>query len=555
MLSFSLRMRTLPLRLALLGPALVLSACGGDGAVTPDTPEPPPPAVARLAVDCSGPHCGAVDAHRYLGSGVGIWQYTNTTGERREVEIDISGLAGKDVQLIMTNHDDAPLKMPGIELFERSPYPADVPAAARRAPAFSLAMPVASKQAAENLATEKQATASRAVAPASVVGATRLWWVDTWTEGRVERPFTLHRQDQAQGPDGSRRVNIWLEDDQYGDGLVDDAMLDTLLQRVTAGPRSVYTRATELAGEPWGQHETAGAIPPAQDLNIVLGKELAYVSYPGSRDLRIRQQTGNPDFDEYVRTSNEALAVYLTTERFYQPDDYYDSGEPPAAMALLLTQLANIYHRSALPANDQSFEPWLDMMTALMMQDILYLPGSDAYQPVGDIYRWYWLSMGATGGFNCGLKTARDAADNSCYVLGAQATFGAYLLRQYGIGFYRQLLRNTSSADSWAILDDAIKQAGGEGADAALRRFATNIALLPAAASPKGYGLPERTDGAYTLAAIDGATYASELALPTDTIMTLMPRAFFPFARPAVRDTYRENIVVPPHASLSVVVR
>ena len=546
---FSFRIHRFQRQLALLGPALVLSACGGDGAVTPDTPEPPPPAVAQLAVDCGGPHCGAVDAHRYLGSGVGIWQYTNTTDERREVEIDIWALAGKDVQLIMTNHGDEPQKMPGIELFERSPYPVEGPAAARRAPAFSVAPPSVAKP-----ATAKRTATQRAAAPAAV-GATHTWWVDTWTEGRVEREFTLLRQGQAQGPDGPRRVNIWLEDDQYGDVLVNDAMLDNLLQRMATGPDSVYTRATDLAGEPWGQHETAGAIPPTQDLNIVLGKELAYVSYPGGRDLRIRQQTGNPDFDEYVRTSNEALAVYMTTERFYQPEDYYEAGEPAATMALLLTQMANIYHRSALPETDQSFEAWLDFMTALMMQDILYLPGLDAYHPVGDIYRWYWLSTGATGNFNCSLRTARNANGESCYTAGAQATFGAYLLRQYGVGFYRQLLRNTSSSDSWAILDDAIKQAGGEGADAALRRFATNIALLPAAASPKGYGLPERTDGAYTLAAIDGGTYAGELALPTDTIMTLMPRAFFPFARPAVRDTYRENIVVPPHTSLSVVVR
>jgi len=540
---FSFRIRRLQFRLALLGPALVLSACGGDGAVTPDSPEPPS-AVAQLAVDCSGPHCGAADVHRYLGSGIGIWQYTNTAGERREVDIDISGLAGKDVQLIMTNHGSDPQKMPGIELFERSPYPAGAAMASRRAPAFAVAAPSAAKRTA----------AARAPVPV-VAGATRTWWVDTWTEGRVERPFTLVRQGQAQGPAGPRQVNIWLEDDQYGDELVSDAMLDALMQRVATGPHAIYTGAADLAGEPWGPHETAGAIPPAQDLNIVLGKELAYVIYPGSRDLRIRQQTGNPDFDEYVRTSNEALAVYLTTERFYQPDFYYDAGEPAASMALLLTQLANIYHRSALPKTDQSFENWLDFMSALMMQDILYAPGIDSIQPVDNIYRWYWLSMGATGNFNCDLKTSLDVNGESCYSAGVRAMFGAYLLRQYGIDFYRKLLRNTSSSDSWAILDDAIKQAGGEGVDAALRRFATNIALLPAASSPKGYGLPERTDGAYTLAAIDGGTYADHLALPTDTIMTLMPRAFFPFARPAVRDAYKERIVVPPHTSLSVVVR
>ncbi|WP_132980739.1 hypothetical protein [Pigmentiphaga sp. D-2] len=537
-------------RLAIHGVWLLLAACGGDGAVAPDTPEPPAPAEAQLTVDCSGPHCGAVDAHRYLGSGVGIWQYTNTTDDRQTVAIDISGLAGKDVQLIITNHGGTPQKMPGIELFERSPYPPGAPATARRAPALSPAVPPVAQR-----VDARQTVSRRAPAATAAVGSTRTWWVDTWTEGRVERSFNLLRQGQAQGPDGPRRVNIWLEDDQYGDELVNDAMLDTLLRRVISGPDSIYTRATDLAGEPWGQHETAGAIPPAQDLNIVLGKELAYVAYPGARDLRIRRQTGNPDFDEYVRTSNEALAVYLTSERFYQPDDYYAYGEPAAAMALLLTQMSNIYHRSALPETDQSFEPWLDIMTSFMMQDILYLPGVDTYQLAGDIYRWYWLSLGATGNFNCDLTTSLDADGSACYSDAVRATFGAYLLRQYGIGFYRQLLRNTSSPDSWAILDDAIKQAGGEGADTALRRFATNIALLPAAASPRGYGLPERTDGAYTLAAIDGGTYASEFTLPTDTIMTLMPRAFFPFARPAVRDNYRENIVVPPHASLSVVVR
>jgi len=178
--------------LALLSAAglILLSGCGGDS--EPAAPPEPPPAGAQLEVDCSGPRCGAIDAHRYAGSGVGIWQYTNTGDERVALPIRLAGLAGKDVQLIYTNHGDTPQRLPALELYLRSPYPLATPAARLAAPAGTDAanaegprrprrpdLPPIQADPRQGLKHSKPSPASRIMAPRPAAPAPRLGDVRT----------------------------------------------------------------------------------------------------------------------------------------------------------------------------------------------------------------------------------------------------------------------------------------------------------------------------------------------------------------------------------------
>ena len=98
-----------------------LAACGGGGgggggssgatpAATPATP-----ASINLAAACSGSNCGAL-GNTYAGSGVGVWQATNTGGSAGTVNVSIAGLTGQNVTLIYTNQGAAAQPMPSVSL-------------------------------------------------------------------------------------------------------------------------------------------------------------------------------------------------------------------------------------------------------------------------------------------------------------------------------------------------------------------------------------------------------------------------------------------------------
>ena len=98
-----------------------LAACGGGGgggggssgatpAATPATP-----ASINLAAACSGSNCGAL-GNTYAGSGVGVWQATNTGGSAGTVNVSIAGLTGQNVTLIYTNQGAVAQPMPSVSL-------------------------------------------------------------------------------------------------------------------------------------------------------------------------------------------------------------------------------------------------------------------------------------------------------------------------------------------------------------------------------------------------------------------------------------------------------
>jgi len=163
-----------------------------------------------------------------------------------------------------------------------------------------------------------------------------------------------------------------------------------------------------------------------------------------------------------------------------------------------------------------------------------------------------WLANSTNCPFT---KTWVEDTTDPCFSYNVAGSFGSYLLRRYGIGFYQQLLRDTSSLDSEQIMDHAIRQAGGAGLDAAIRDWGSSLALLPAATSPAGFGYPERDDSGFVLPAFDGAAFANVRKLPTSVPRSLQPYGHFPVQRALTGAQYAETIAVPPGSSLSVIVK
>jgi len=549
--------------LALLSAAglILLSGCGGDS--EPAAPPEPPPTGAQLEVDCSGPRCGAIDAHRYAGSGVGIWQYTNTGDERVALPIRLAGLAGKDVQLIYTNHGDTPQRLPALELYLRSPYPLATPAARLAAPAGTDAanaegprrprrpdLPPIQADPRQGLKHSKPSPASRIMAPRPAAPAPRLGDVRTWrvsgygmgTDEDAIRRSTLVRQDVAR--DG-RSIHVWVDEQTQAAGSVTDAMLDGFIRDLVQGETAVYDRTVALTGPPWGPYPDVGlpALAPDQDLHVAFIRDMMVAGMVQWNDVGLNDPSGPPEDN----LSNEALVLFISDDNFYNPvlDEL-------ATFAHELTHLATRYRQVIVKDLGQEYfhQSWFVELMALMAEDALYLPGLNRHHESRDFFVRYWLR---DQGFNCDILSIPILAMDRCDSYNINSTLGAYLLRHYGMALYRRLLDETGAPDSWRILDKAIRDVGGPGIQTTLRRIGTTIALLPAA-SPPNFGLGARSDSGYELVPMDGALYA-DYGLPAGVPMYLQPRGFFPFVRPAIRDMYEETITVPPRTSVSVVVR
>ncbi|UXY16997.1 hypothetical protein N8I74_08305 [Chitiniphilus purpureus] len=552
---------------------ILLAGCGGGGGgggsvpvgggtMTP-TPTPIPTAGVALKPDCAGANCGAVDGQTYAGSGIGIWRFDNTGSTGVNLPVSIAGVRGRSVTLIYTNPTAAPVAMPSIALGATQQQgdpslPVTAPAANQLPARVRQFDPKRHLHRAEH----RLLAARRAPPPvAALIGDSRDWIVTDTGDQISTRTTTLRRKLTA--GDG-RIVNLWVENSEYGPGKVSDAQLDRLANAFAGSGDSVYNMVTGLAGQPWGEHVQSDLIPAAQELNIVFvnfdrdGAPYGLLGYFWSVNNFIRD-----DNDPELQYSNEALSFFMDTETLYLVQGNTGLKVQVSTLAHEFVHMINYYQRGVLLYDDRNdtdrrndlyygFDTFLEESTALMMEDIVGLKLDPTYNAARDTSFPGYL---ANSSFNCSLTRWIGDTGSLCFSYNVAASFGAYLLRHHGIGFYQGLLRNKSSTDSVAMLDNAIRQAGGTGLADALRRWATVIALLPANGAPALHGYPERRDSGYTLPAINGPDYAHKRVLPAAAPLQLQPYAHFPLVRRPNTDRFEAVMPVPAGLSLSVVVQ
>jgi hypothetical protein len=530
----------------------VLAGCGGGGGGGPSGPS------SQLTAACSGTACGAANATTYSGQGVGVWSYTNTTQAEQQIPVALTNLGSKQVTLIYTNNGDASVPMPALTLTPPAATTATAQKSLSAAPATGNQIPERIRNFKPRLtAADTQARQSIKPQAAAIlpVGSQRSWFVETGSSKIETRQATLRRQASVPTPTGTRTINVWLEDSEYDAAKVSDAMLDTLVQRFTSGSDAVYPLITGLSGEPWGAHSYSNLIDPDQPLDIVFVNFVpdrtpyGLLGYFWSLN-NFKADPADPD----VKYSNQSLSFYMDTETLYL--------DPAAGMTNQISTLShefvhmtNFYRRSvqlSKPGTDYAFDTFLEEMSAMMGEDIVAQRVTPGFNSIASGRVPSWLSR---SGFNC--DPAAWSADTAapCFGYDVNGSLGAYLVRQYGVGFYKQLLSNTTSTDSLQVLGNAIQQAGGPTLPVAIQRWGANIALLPAD-SPSGFGWPARTEQGFTLAAINGSSLASSRVLPTTVPVNLNARGHFPFLRqPDAQGTYQEQLRVPAGSTLTAVVR
>jgi hypothetical protein len=240
--------------------------------------------------------------------------------------------------------------------------------------------------------------------------------------------------------------------------------------------------------------------------------------------------------------SNEALAIFVDTETYYLGGGD-GKGSTLSTIAHELTHAVNFYQRSIVLSSSNAYATFLEEMTAVMMEDVI--SSKISYNDVKGRYAdWLYKSL-----YERDFTKWED--DSESYDVAG--SFGAFLLRQYGIDFYKTLLRESGS--SLTTLDAAIKKYDNSGLIKALRNWGSSLAMFPAATAPNGFGY-SANNNCFSLEAFDGDYYKQFRKLPTSAPPSLLAHGHFPFLRkPTASHKYNEQLKVPSGVSVSIIVK
>lgn len=570
--------------------AVALAACGGGGGsdtsdtnksstpstntpastttststptTTPTTPTPVatnPSADGLLHAACSS--CGAADDQTYSGSGVGIWQASNTTAQNDSVTVALKNVTGKNVSLVFTNEGGTPEAMPSIPVIQNTPGAASMSllanaqqTAASTAASSQMAAIQAFNQSGWTSLTSRQSglavqrdMVNTAPSQNAVVGSTsRSFWLADGTS----RATTLEAQSQT--ADGTT-VNVWVQTSEYTASKVTPQIVAQVLQKYV-GQNGVYDIDTSIGGPFWGANQYLGTInPTGQPIDLVLvnltpdGQPYGLVGYYYSLNNFTNTGTGA------TATSNGDLSLYLDSETLYL-------GGAAGIQAMQTTMaheslhMQNFYRRGMLMGQQYMYATWLEEMTAMMMEDWASFKLDPTYNSVRDNRFPEYQTYNNHGSNLCGLTTW-DPMDLGCDSYSTNGSFGGFLNRQLGLSFYKALLNDKSSTDSLTLLNDAISQyRSGSSVQQEFRHFAATAgSRIPLGANIAEYSFAARTDSGFTLPAVDPSLVAQYF--PATSPSLLLGLASLPLFRYHVQGTYQETVSVPPGTTLTVVVQ
>ena len=116
-----------------------------------------------------------------------------------------------------------------------------------------------------------------------------------------------------------------------------------------------------------------------------------------------------------------------------------------------------MYQRGVLHGSQYMYGTWLEEMTAMTMEDALSSQIDPSFNNVRDSRFPAWLQSA----YDCSLTAFDPSLSSSCPGYPISGSLGGFLLRQYGIAYYTNLLQNFTSTDSSAVLSNAIQAGGG----------------------------------------------------------------------------------------------
>jgi len=499
----SARLQPLLVSAMLLG----VAGCGGGGGGEADAPEPER-RTSLVSPACEG--CGAVSANEYSGPGLGVWIHRNAGAVDMDVPVYITGVAGRGVSLVFTRDSQM--------------------GAAEVAPAAALG-----GLRAHGLSSSPRAlTAAPVAAPGP--GDLRIW------RHNDDSDRATRLAGYRLAADGTR-VNVWVEEGQAGNAKVSDAVVESLLSAY-ASPGAIHDSLTALGGPLWGTHVFTGGMLPGGPwpLDIVLldfkvsGKQPKAYFWGRNNYLRA-----------VVPDSNEALAVFLDAPGTYTTARGLIWARSNLAHEML--HLQNFYRRNVLTEGRDIYPDWLEEMTAMVFEDIVAGRLGDGYNSLRDGRLPAYLA----GNDNC--PWLDFGATTACDSYATTGLFGAFLLRQFGVSWFVDVLHRSGS-DGIKVVEAAMRAVNPKGDFAsAFRRFAVSAsALVVSATAPADYGFPARTDSAWAVSPIEPRDMARYQVIPAALPSVIGAFGSSVLKRQPIQGVYSDLVRVPAGVTLSVVV-
>jgi hypothetical protein len=532
----------------------------GTNTSTPQNPVATTP-VADGLLHAACTSCAATDDQTYSGSGVGMWQALNTSAQNDSVTVALKNVTGKNVSLVFTNEGTTQQTMQPITIAQSmisGPSMSRIAEAEQTGASTTESQQMKAIQAFNqngwtSLTTRQSGSAVQRnmVSPVpsqnAVVGSTsRSFWLSDGTT----RATTLEAQSQTS--DGTT-VNIWVQTSEYTASKVTPQIVAQLMQKY-AGVGGVYDIDTSIGGPFWGANQYSNMIAPTgQPIDLVLvnltpdGQPYGLVGYYYSLNNFANQGTGA------TSTSNADLSLYLDSETLYL-GGAAGTQAMQTTMAHESLHMQNFYRRGMLMGAQYMYATWLEEMTAMMMEDWASFKLDPTYNSVRDNRFPEYQTYNGHGSNLCGLTTW-DPMDAGCDSYSTNGTFGGFLNRQLGLSFYQALLKDKSSTDSLALLNDAISQfRPASNVQQEFRHFtAAAGSRIPLSANIAEYSFAARTDSGFTLPAVDPSVISQYF--PSTSPSALLNLASLPVFRYHVAGTYQETVTVPPGTTLTVVVQ
>jgi len=503
--------------------------------------------------------CSATDDATYAGSGAGIWQAINATGAALDVPVSIKGLAGQNVTLVFTNESASTQTMSSIALSAnmsasilRAQSQATTTATTTSESPTLAAIRDFNYQGWTSLATNQVTATARYAASGTPttyqVGDTRSFYY----ADNSARTTTLAQT--ATTSDGTT-VNLWVESSELGTGKITPAIITSLITQY-AQSGGIYDMLVRVGGPLYGPNNQSSLIDGThQPIDLVVmnfdnnGQAFGLLGYFWALN---NFKTGAGQ----LAYSNQSISLYLDSETLYLGGTY-GMNQMLTTMAHESMHMQNFYRRSVLMGSQYAFEPWLEEMSAMMMEDWASATIVPGYNAIRDARFATYMTYAGHGSYNCGLTTWTPYGTD-CESYAVNGSFGGYLNRQFGLSFYQSLLNNRNHTASIDILNEVIGNAqAGASVPSMLRDFASAASgLIPLSSNVTGFTMPARSEAGFTLPAIDPTSLygGATRDLPTSVPATLAALGTFPVVRSHVSGTYSETVRVPVGATLSVVV-
>lgn len=484
----------------------------------------------------------------YSGTGIGVWA-TSASASGRIGSFTLNNVSGKNVTLIWSNTDT--VARSGL-LSTASVVEGNSSAATRLREAMAttehlleglLQKPANDKAPHFNISSTSTTYS---------IGASRNWY-DIANEASITT--TLRQQTSLSN---GQKLNVWVQDGAWTAGSenykVNQTLVDLVSNKFSASSSGVFDLVTSVAGAPWGTTGYDDLIPASQDGHIVItnlepdNKPGGTLGYFAPLNNILKTVTG-------AENSNEALVFFIDSESLGSPTNaalYQDM--MVSTLAHELTHMINFYQRGVRKGPSYRFDTWLEEVSAMMMEDLVnprLVTNNTTLQ--NRLPRWL-----ANGINNCSLSEFIGETSNPCFSYDIGASYGAYLLRHYGVDFYKSLLQSNAT-NSVMALDNAIKANDSSASFAlSLQRWGAGIALLDTNQLPAGYGFPARTVSvngtSHTLPAFNATSYASARRIASSLPTSLKAHAHAAQTFTATGSSFSRTVTVPANTVLTVVV-